>query len=43
MGRQFKDGVGLGRTNCWVKERLQECIAQYKEHSQYFEIAVHGV
>ena len=43
MVRQCKDGVGLGVTNYWVKERLQECIVQYKEHSQYFVIVVHGV
>lgn len=43
MGRHFKDGVGLGCKNCWVKESLQESIAQYREHSQHFEIAVHGV
>lgn len=41
MVRQCKDGVGLGVTN--LGERLQECIVQYKEHSQYFVIVVHGV
>ena len=39
--RQHNDG-GVGGTNYWLEERLQECLVQQGEYSQYFVTTADG-
>ena len=39
--RQHNDG-GVGGTNYWLEERLQECLVQQGEYSQYFVTPAYG-
>ena len=43
MGSGDYRGERQRDTNYWIKDRLQGCIVQHEEYSQYFVIIVSGM